>query len=83
MLRITRSLTALLLGLCLAGCDGTPAPQSASPQPLPASIPYRPTKTRPDTAKQVVFAAEKDETAARRSGNALPAKAPSRKAATG
>jgi hypothetical protein len=61
MLRTSRILMAMFLGLCLAGCDSTPAPQSVSPQPLPASIPYRPSKSRPDTLKQVAFAAERAE----------------------
>jgi hypothetical protein len=57
MLRPPRILMAMLLGLCLAGCDSTPGPPpvSSSPQPLPASIPYRPTKVRGDSAKQVAF----------------------------
>ena len=57
MLRTTRILMALFLGLCLIGCDSTPAPQavSPSPQPLPASIPYHPTKVHADSAKQVAF----------------------------
>jgi hypothetical protein len=83
MLRIARSLMALFLGLCLAGCDGTPTPQSASPQPLPASIPYHPTKIRPDTAKQVAFAGKASENSARCAEDSHHAGVPGGKAAQG
>ena len=64
MVPTTRILMVLLLGLCIAGCDSSPAPQSVPLQPLPASIPYRPNNAHPESAKQVVFVAPTAETSA-------------------
>jgi hypothetical protein len=71
MLRTTGNLMVLLVGLCLVGCDSKQTPPSASPQPLPASIPYRPAKTQTDTPKQVAFATENSRAAARPSADRL------------
>jgi hypothetical protein len=53
MLRVSRILPALLLGLGIAGCDAMQTPPSAAPQPQPASMPYQPTRVESDTTIQL------------------------------